>query len=378
MRFDLIETGARGNMQIILMIERGPKSMEHNMKRTVRMALVLGVISALGLSACETGPAEEETVAELVWPAAPGQPRVKYLKSWSDNAFTLGDKQVMKALLGEQDDIFTLRKPYGVHVDKSGRVFVTDTEWDRVIVFDEKNKSFAFWGEKGEGALINPIGVSSDDEGRIYVTDSAQKKVVVFDSEGGFVRSMGDDGGLVSPTGIAVSNKLEKVFVVDTKGHLIAVFDLDGNRVGSIGKRGSGPGEFNFPTNISVDGDGRLYVTDPLNFRVQILESDGTFVGEFGKGGIGFGNFSRPKGVAVDSDGNIHVVDAAFNNFQIFNQGGELLLFVGEAGNKEGQFVLPAGAYIDGEDHLYVVDQLNHRVQVFQILTEGHAAKSGS
>lgn len=352
--------------------------MEHKMKRTVKMALVLGVMSALGLSACETGPVEETSTANLVWPEAPEQPRIKYLTSWSTSEFAENENQLLKSLLGESNEVSGLRKPYGVHADKSGRVFVTDTELGKLVVFDEANGRFDIWGESGKGVLIGPIGVASDDEGHIYVTDSGQSRVVVFDAEGEYVRAFGGKDDLEAPTGIAVSNKLGRVFVSDARRHNIAVFDLEGNAVATIGKRGIEPGEFNFPTNLTIDNDDRLYVTDTMNFRIQILEADGTFVSEFGGAGDGFGKFSRPKGVAVDSDRNIYVVDAAFGNFQIFDQDGNILLFVGEAGINPGQFILPAGAYIDGQDRLYVVDQLNQRVQVFQILIGSHVDESGS
>jgi len=232
MRFDLIETGARGKMRVILMIERGSKSMEHKMKRTIRMALVLGVMSALGLSACETGP---EGVREAaVWPAPPEQPRVAYLKSLSNSAFA-SKSTALDAFLGEEDKIAALIKPYGVHVDKSGRVFVADTQLSSMVVFDEENKSFDIWGQ---GVMKRPIGISSHDDGRIFVTDNSLARVVIFDAEGNVAKTFGADSGFISPSGIAVSSELEKVFVLDTKRHDISVFDLEGNPIEFIGENG--------------------------------------------------------------------------------------------------------------------------------------------
>lgn len=82
---------------------------------------------------------------------------------------------------------------------------------------------------------------------------------------------------------------------------------------------------FNYPTFITIDRDGRLYVTDTGNFRVQIFDKEGRYIKDFGKPGNKGGFFARPKGVAIDSEGNIYVVDAMFQNVQIFNREGELL-----------------------------------------------------
>lgn len=132
--------------------------MGQKMNRTARATLMLGVIAALGLSACETGPADDTSAANLVWPEAPEQPRITYLKSWSTNEFALDQSAVLNALLGEADEVIGLQKPYGVHADKSGRVFVTDTQRGKVIVYDGEKKLFDIWGQDGEGALFSRSG----------------------------------------------------------------------------------------------------------------------------------------------------------------------------------------------------------------------------
>ena len=39
----------------------------------------------------------------------------------------------------------------------------------------------------------------------------------------------------------------------------------------SFGKEGKGPGEFNWPTAIAMDKDGRICITDRKNGRIQVL-----------------------------------------------------------------------------------------------------------
>lgn len=346
-----------------------------------RPALAAVGILLLALAGCATRDKPQTVdVSELVWPRPPEQPRIKFLKSFSFRADVqpnLGSEQVLSALLGASEDRGErLKKPYGVHADKDGRIFVADTGWGKVVVFDTVANKFSFWGTEGKGQLTKPAGITSDSAGRIYVTDIQEKRLVVFGPDGKFLSAMGRKGELESPVGVAIDENLGRIYVVDSRKHDIAVFDMDGTMVATIGERGKEPGQFNFPTNIAVDRNGRLYVMDTMNFRVQVLEPNGDVVKTFGQVGDGLGQFARPKGIAVDSEGHIYVVDAAFNNFQIFDSEGRLLLFVGSIGHNPGQFWLPAGAYIDGQDRIYVADQYNFRIQVFQYLGEKGAAEA--
>lgn len=346
------------------------------------IAAILGV-AVLALVGCTSSSeqATQQSDRDLVWPLPPEQPRIRYVGSVRSRADIGATDKISLAdsLLGQKDQspIKAMRKPYGVHVDKDGRMFVTDTGWGKLLVFDAPNKKFDVWGTRGQGALAKPIGVTSDSTGRVYVTDVAQQRVLVFDRDGEFVTAMGAAGELRTPTGIDLDEKRRRIYVVDTRNHDIAVYDFDGSRVSTIGERGGAPGQFNFPTNLAVGRDGRIYVTDSMNFRIQILAPDGRPLKAFGSNGDRPGQFSRAKGIAVDSDGHIYVVDAAFNNYQIFDEDGQLMLYVGSIGQDAGQFWLPAGAYMGPDDKLYVVDQYNFRIQMFQYLSRSGAPSAG-
>ncbi len=345
-----------------------------------RFAATLAIIvAALGGCASPNTATPEVDTSELVWPVPPEQPRIRYLRSISskDDIGASADRSFASMILGEEKKPAAerLQKPFEVHADRVGRIFVADTGHGKLVVFDVANKKYELWGEGGKGALKQPLGVTSDSEGRIYVTDGIQQRVVIYDREGNFVRAAGRKGELERPVGIVVNERLGRIYVADVKAHHIAVFDMQGNFLSAIGGRGTQPGQFNFPTSLAIDRVGNLYVVDAMNFRVQILSPDGNPLKSIGQMGTGPGNFSRPKGIAVDTDGHIYVVDAAFNNFQIFDAEGRLLLYVGEIGQGPGQFWLPAGAYIDAQDRIYVADQYNYRVQMFQYL--GDRARQG-
>ncbi|MFQ5780953.1 MAG: 6-bladed beta-propeller [Nitrospiria bacterium] len=314
---------------------------------------------------------------ELFWPPPPETPRIKFIKTISSSAEvekrSLTDR--IKALLFGRASGASLVKPYAVFATPDERIYVADSGWRKVLVFDSKQKRFSMIGVDGPGALAGPLGVAVDENGRVYVTDMVLRKCLVFDSEGTFLFEMGDLNRLERPVGVAVNNTLKRVYIADTRKHKIFVFDMEGNFLFEIGKRGNKDGELNFPANLFVDASGNLYVTD-MNFRVQIFDPDGKFLSKFGSIGTGFGQFSLPKGIGVDSQGHVYVVDSRFNNVQIFDQDGTLLLFFGEFGGAKGQFWLPAGLTVDHQDRIYVADQYNHRIDVFQYIgpKKGEAA----
>lgn len=325
----------------------------------------------LFLSACGSVGRKDE---HWVWPLPPEKPRLKYVESIrsSRDVKPASSFDTFKQLIGGMSQEVSLIKPYGVAV-YNNTVYVTDTILGRLLVFDKPGKSFRLIGNEGAGRLDKPIGVAVDLKGGIYVTDAHQSRVIVYDSKGHYQTAMGGPKRLTRPTGITINPVNGNVYVVntgtlDSDHHAISVFSSTGSHLFDIGKRGSGKGQFNFPTNICSDAKGRIYVVDTGNFRVQIFDQKGKYLDSFGAAGTGLGSFARPKGVAVDSEGHIYVIDSAFNNIQVFDQDKRLLLFAGTMGKGAGEFWLPAGMWIDNNDRIYIADQYNRRIQVWQYL----------
>ncbi len=329
-----------------------------------------GAISLVGLlmllSACASAP--EVAPPEVVWPLPPDKPRIQFVKSITSSADVepSRSRSFLDTLVGGGGTTAGLTKPYGVHVDKAGRLFVADTGWRKVLVFDFPNQKFWILGVDGRGVLAQPVGVDTDDQGRIYVSDGAQARVVVYTPDGQYLNAFGGRDYLSKPVGIAVDDARDRVYVVDTKQHRVVVFDRSGNHIMNFGEHGPDDGMFNWPTNISVAPDGNLYVVDMLNFRVQVFNPQGEFLDKFGGVGRGFGQFSKPKGIGVSDDGLVFVADAAFNNVQIFDPKGRLLLFFGGMGVGPGQFWMPAGLAVGPDGKIYVADQFNKRVNVYE------------
>jgi DNA-binding beta-propeller fold protein YncE len=345
-----------------------------NSRKVISNVMSIAFLAGLvvGHAAVDLGAADKKKAPEptLVWPLPPDPPRIRFVTAYRGvDDFKKKNGRWKSLLLGPDSTqrVDQMMKPYGIAVGKDGRVFVTDTAARRVFVFDPTAKSVTFVGESGPGKISKPVGVAVDADGTAFVADATLKRVFGYARDGHMTIAIGHDGELQNPSGLAIDREHRQLYVADAKKHQVLCYSaVDGSFIRAIGKRGVERGEFNFPTNLSVDREGRLYVADTLNFRVQVFDPAGEVVKTIGTQGDGPGHLNRAKGVGVDSEGHVYIADTSFNNFQIFDAEGNLLLFIGGTGTGPGEFLLPAGLFIDEEDRIYVADQGNARVQVFQ------------
>jgi DNA-binding beta-propeller fold protein YncE len=343
-------------------------------QRTLRaLALAMLVASCAQLP---DRPAPARTGSMPVFPPPPEAPRFHYERTIYGSADVTPDDEeagLRRIVTGEVRRTQLMEKPYGVAAMR-GRVYVSDTVARLVHVFDVPAGRYSTFGTEEPGELRQPFGIDVDARGNVYVVDGALKAVLVFDAGGRFLRRLGSEAKLSRPAGIAVDPRGDRVYIVDVGGvdsgsHRVAVLDAaSGAHLHDIGRRGTGPGEFNLPRDVALAPGGEVFVVDGGNFRVEVFAADGSFLREFGGIGRQGGQFSRPKEVAIGADGNVYVVDTAFGNFQIFDAEGRLLLDVGGRSNTDqpARFMLPSGIAVDLDGRVYLVDQYFRKVDVFR------------
>ncbi len=340
--------------------------------RLVATFVVMAMLSA-GCAAVRGRPSTEpeKAVRQMVWPAPPLPSRIRQIQCVAEPA-DLGIRpsfwaRVGSFFAGRQETWFV--RPTGIAADAT-TVLVTDPGAQAVWIISTSKRWLRRIRNVGQQRLVSPIAVAFGPGKRFFLTDSVLGEVFVL---------QGSEGELEAtlpypfrrPTGIAYDSVHDRLYVADSALHQIVVFSGDGRLEGTIGRRGAGEGEFNFPTYLAVDREGLLYVTDSLGFRVQMFTPDGRFAGQLGEHGDSAGQFASPKGLAIDSDGHIYVVEALFDAVQIFDREGRFLLTFGERGLGPGQFWLPSGIFIDARDRIYVADAYNQRIQIFEYLPGG-------
>ncbi len=324
----------------------------------------------------QPGPIFTERAEAIEWPASPEQARIRYvgeLVTSADLKPTKSFGQSMGEMLFGGQPRQSMLTPYAVCRDDGDRVFVADSNAQVVHVFDMNQRTYAKWQAPPDGPetlrFTQPVGLVWDPSGRLIVSDSMAGVLFVFNSNGELSERWGA-GVLERPCGVAIDPDRGRVYVADAAQHQVLVLNLEGQLIRRIGGRGTGPGQFNFPTHVAVDSRGRLYVSDTLNFRVQQFSTDLVPIRQIGSQGDLPGYFSHPKGVAVDAEDHLYVVDAQFESIQVFDSDGELLMQFGQEGHGPGEFWIPTGIFIDRTQRLWVTDSYNRRLQVFQYLPE--------
>jgi len=181
----------------------------------------------------------------------------------------LGKDWKLETYFGDKE----LDHPGGIAIDETNRLlYVVDTGKDRVAVFDADDFRFLRTigssakkqGDDDPGTLSKPSNVAVDKDGLIYVSDTMNNRIQVFDADGTFLTQWKDSG---APFGLFRVG--ERYFVADGRLNAVTILDADGKRVGRFGEKGKGPGQFNLPHMLCVDGMGALYVAEVDGKRVQ-------------------------------------------------------------------------------------------------------------
>lgn len=307
--------------------------------------LLLLLISSMLPCGCATIPQKKQE--PVFYPAPPERPRLQFLTAISSEGDLSGKGPGLdEFILGGRGADKTMGRPYAVHAG-NGMIYLTDRVSNDILQVNLQNSTISPMRAGGRGALQVPSGIWVAEDGSKYIADIKRAQVVVFDRENRFRITLGDAAILERPVDVAVHGN--RVYVCDMLKHQVVVFDRQsGRQLQVIGKPGTGEGELNRPTHLTVDRQGNLYVNDAFNYRVQKFSPDGKFLLRVGMPGNGLGSLARPKGVAVDHDSNLYIVDAAFENVQIFNPEGKLLLFFGGGtGELPGSMYLPSGIALD-------------------------------
>lgn len=294
---------------------------------------------------------------------------IQFVRSISTSNDILKDKSFGEELFDWifGSDVLTLVKPVGI-IKNNDEMIVLDQgrrELVKIDITEEDFYAIDFEDDENFPSLLDICKLSEND---YLFTDSKNNTIYLFNNEDEEIKVFNTNLAFNQPTGIAINPKSKQIWVIDTKNHSIVVLDLSGNFIKRIGKRGTEPGEFNFPTYLSIDASGIAYVVDSMNFRLQMLNSEGKILNVFGEVGNATGYFARSKGVATDTYGHIYIVDALYNSIQIFNNEGQLLYYFGSTGSGPGEFWLPAGLYIDDNNFIYVADSYNSRIQIFKLV----------
>ncbi len=264
-----------------------------------------------------------------------------------------------------------LDAPIAVAVDAHDNIYVAESINNHLRVYDQDGGYL-----NTLSGLDRPISVAVDDDGRIFVGNAGRSNVEVYGASFNFLHKLGSgDGEFVKPGGIAVDSA-GNAYVADSKADQVKVYNPDGAYSFSFGTSGSADGQFNFPVSISTnEQSGQIVVSDlPLvdswtgmyqGARIQIFDLNGDFLRSFGEFGQGEGQLTKPLGVTVDGDGRIYVSDAYQNVVQVFDGDGT---YLGAVYDLDNPMRTPLGiAFGKATGRLLIASLNTSRVEVYAL-----------
>jgi sugar lactone lactonase YvrE len=227
-------------------------------------------------------------------------------------------------------------KPTGVYVDAKGLVWVADTHYARVIVYDRDGHEQYRFGSRGEGPgqFIFPTNVVIDREGVIYVGEYGENSRI---------------------------SRFRKVETSKSqKGRTPLVDYLD-----SFADKKSGDGWVERPQAMAIDQEGILWVADACRHRIcRYDRRSGKLLSAFGSAGSELNNFNFPYGMALEPRGTLIVADRCNNRLVRYDRSGKPLASWGSQGRATGQLQQPWSVAVGKDDRVYCLDSWNNRVQV--------------
>lgn len=301
-------------------------------------------------------------------------PRYRGRAVAKDNVTTLiGTGELGDAPAGRAREI-GLNHPTHISFDPLGRLILTAWHNSMILRYDfatDYIEPICGTGERtysGDGgpatqATINlPSATAFDPLGRMYISDQENQRIRMVDTDGTIYTVVGTgdpgffgDGGpadqariyapigqAAPPTSRIATDEFGNLYLADTFNNRIRKVDYATGIITTIAGNGnptpyltSGREEgaaalavaLNWPCDVAIDSEGRVFFADTFNHCVSYIDLDGalyTAAGQCGKSGdMGDGGhpqsalLNRPYGIELDPDDNLYIADTRNHRIRI-------------------------------------------------------------
>ena len=239
-----------------------------------------------------------------------------------------------------------MKFPIGIELAPDGSIFVADHENHAIRKVSPDGRLVTVAGHPDHPGLVDgnlttaqfkrPYGVKLDKTGILWICDTENGVIRKLSTDGqvstfagstpGYADGKLRDAKFYMPSYLNFDEK-GNIFIADKHNHCIRKITPDGmvttfaGMPTHMGYRDGEAGQamFNQPCNIQIDKLGNLYVNDLWNHCIRLVYPDGYVTTLAGKGGTeGYQEasgenalFKHPQGCTLDKDGNLFVTDSA-------------------------------------------------------------------
>ncbi len=256
-----------------------------------------------------------------------------------------------------------MKEPEGVAC-RAGQIVVADTANGRLLRYSLAEETLSGGQVISTPQLQYPVRVSFGAQGDIFVLDGKTRKILRLKASGEVLGPVEPKG---LPSGTAVMTKSfaldssDRLYLLDPFGHRVLLLAPDGSYQGEIPL----PGEGGFFSSIAIGPKGSVYLLDSVNATVFAATRE---AGEFSplSGSLEeYLNF--PTYITVDRRGLLYVVDQNGSGLVMLDKNGNFKGRQLTMGWKPGLVYYPAQICLTDNDELVVADRSNSRVQLYKI-----------
>lgn len=247
------------------------------------------------------------------------------------------------------------------------------------VVADSGNSRILRYAYQGEAITAEadfrlprsyPLKIQVNAAGDIYYLDGRERRIAS-------ISSTGEDKGLLKPRSLPFSSEIvPKSFAIDRDGNFylldifsahVVVLDADGQHV----RRVAFPEKYGFLSDVAVDGQGNIFALDSVAAVVYVARGGAERLSIFSESARDYVNF--PTHLTLDERGGVYLVDQSGGGLALLGQDGAFLGRKLGMGWNEGSLYFPAQVCISPGGTLFIADRNNSRIQVFE-LGEGPGA----
>jgi sugar lactone lactonase YvrE len=204
-----------------------------------------------------------------------------------------------------------------VTVDKSGGIWVLDSEGRHALKLDESGKVLLSFGSGGSGAgqFRSPTAIAVSNSGMVFVADSSNRNVQIFRNDGVFLNALNGDNSarLSEPVSMAFDQR-DYLYILDAARDSVFTYSSGGQSMGEFGKTKEGASLLNEPLSLVAMND-EIMVLD--GSQVKVFTPKGQLLRTFGAKGSGVGGFNEPVAIAYGGGANLLVADRGNKRVQV-------------------------------------------------------------
>ena len=258
-----------------------------------------------------------------------------------------------------------LKQPESVACNDKSVLVVGDTGNGRLLRYTFQDKTVAGGNEMKIPQLSTPIRIQMNSKGEIFGLDGKTRRIARLSPTGEFKDYLSPEG-LPSPSSfIPRSFKIDpnsQFYILDIFLERVLVAGPDGKYQRQI----AFPKSYGFFSDLAIDPKGSVLLIDSVNKMLFGALKDAK---EFSPLGGSLKEYvSFPTYITTDNRGTVYVVDESGSGIVILGPDGSFLGRQLNVGWNEGLLNYPSQMCLNEKGEVFIADRGNNRIQIFTLI----------